>query len=106
MSPSDYRNLTFEGVQARIHGYRADVLAALRAHGPATTRELASFMRWDILRVRPRVTELYQLGFVVETTADETPTREGTYVALSDEEAMQRFRRQKFQSTNPQLQLL
>lgn len=106
MSPIDYRNATWEGIQNRLTGNRLAVLDALRQHGPCTTRSLAAAMDWDILNVRPRVTELFQLGFVADATADETPTREGTYVALSDEEALESFRTRKFQSINPQLTLL
>jgi len=106
MSPIDYRNATWDGIQNKIVGNRRAVLDALREHGPCTTRELAAAMDWDILNVRPRVTELVQIGFVVDATSDETPAREGTYMAFTDTEAFDFFRRQKFQSTNPQLQLL
>lgn len=103
MSPIDYRNITWDGIQNRITGNRAAVLAALRAHGPATTRELAAAMKWDILNVRPRVTELLQLGFV---ECLDRPGPEGHYLARSDEDAMADFRQKKFQLTTPQLQLL
>ena len=96
MNPVDFRNATWEGIQNRISGQREAVLRALRLCGPATTRALADFMRLEPLQVRPRITELFQLGFVVEVTDDETPAREGTYRALTDEEAFEQFRARKF----------
>lgn len=106
MTPIDYRNTTWDGLQNKIHGNRRAVLDALREYGPCTTRSLAKMMQWDILNVRPRVTELLQLGYADVWEAGPETAREGIYRAFSDEEAMQHFRQRKFQSTNPQLQLL
>lgn len=91
MKPIDYRNETFERLQERMNRNRRLVLDALRIHGPCTTRELAARMGWDILNVRPRVTELCQLGFAV--IDEDAPGRksEGTYRALSDAEALALF---------------
>ena len=112
MIPIDYRNATWDGIQNKIAGNRRAVLDALREYGPCTTRGLSQVMKWDILNVRPRVTELVQLGFAevwepdrVVHSADGSQ-REGIYRAFTDPEAFDYFRRQKFQSTNPQLQLL
>jgi len=103
MSPIDYRNITWDGIQNKIAGNRLAVLAALREHGPCTTRALAAAMHWDILHVRPRVTELLQLGFA---ECLDLSGHEGTYRAFTDLEAFQFFRARKFHHTNPQLQLL
>jgi DNA-binding MarR family transcriptional regulator len=107
MNPIDYRTTTWEAIAARITGDRATVLAALRHHGPCTTRQLATAMGWDILNVRPRVTELCQLGFadIFNEIRDPAPGREGTYLAISDQDAMEAFRHRKF-STTAQLHLL
>ena len=103
MTPVDYRNVTWDGIQNKIVGNRRAVLDALREHGPCTTRDLATAMEWDILNVRPRVTELVQIGFA---ECLDLAGHEGTYRAFTDPEAFQFFISRKFQSTNPQLQLL
>lgn len=103
MTPIDYRNITWDGIQNKIAGNRLAVLDALREHGPCTTRDLAAAMEWDILNVRPRVTELVQIGFA---ECLDIAGHEGTYRAFSDYDAMQLFRARKYKSTNPQLQLL
>lgn len=114
MTALDYRNLTWRALQDKVTGNRLVVLDALREHGPCTTRDLSAAMQWDILNVRPRVTELFQLGFVelcedaagVAGNPSHSSQREGTYRALSDLAATDLFRQRKHQSTNPQLQLL
>jgi len=91
MNPIDYRLDTWNAIQDRLNAKRRAVLAALQAHGPCTTRELAERMEWDILCVRPRVTELCQLGFA---EIDENAPRvghEGVYRALSEDEALATF---------------
>jgi predicted transcriptional regulator len=90
MIPIDFRQTTFQALQARLTGFRATVLEALREGGPATTRELAKRMSWDLLAVRPRITELFQMGFV---RCLDREGHEGTYEALSGAEARQHFQR-------------
>lgn len=110
MKPIDYRNATFADVQAHVAGDRATVLRALREYGPCTTRQLSKCMRWDILKVRPRVTELIQLGLAElwepDFTACQPSGREGLYRALSEEEAIAEFRRRKSPAASHQPQLL
>lgn len=65
MRPIDYRNATFAELQQHIAGDRERVLAAWQAHGPCTTEDLAQRSGLSILTLRPRTTELVQLGFVV-----------------------------------------
>jgi len=57
MKPIDYRNTTFDAIQAYLTGQRMRVYDGYRAHGPCTTRELASHIQISILSVRPRTTE-------------------------------------------------
>lgn len=99
MIPADYRNLTFAEIQGRITGKRLDVLNALRTHGAATTRGLAEAMRMDLLSVRPRLTELYQLGFV---RLLEREGHEGTYEALTGVEARAEFARRQAAAFGPE----
>lgn len=61
MKPADIRNLTFEAIEESLQGNRIAVWQAMHEHGPQTTRDLARMMGWDILNVRPRVTELVDL---------------------------------------------
>jgi len=97
MKPIDYRHETWERLQTRLHGQRLAALHAWRTHGPGTTRQVAQRSGLDLLTLRPRTTELYQLGLVAlvapaTTTATAThptpPTpHEGTYRALDPAEA-------------------
>lgn len=92
MKPVDIRNENWEGLRERVAGLRLIVWQALRQHGPCTTRALAAAAGIDILTVRPRVTELVQLGF-----ADLLEERggEGVYAAVREETARQRFEGRK-----------
>jgi predicted transcriptional regulator len=102
MKPVDFRHETFETIRARVVLDRAACLAALRACGPCTTRELARRMGRDILNVRPRVTELVQLGFVV---TEDAAGREGVYRALDDRLARQHIEHRIAATQSPQLDL-
>ena len=86
MQPIDHRNATFQDLQAKVTGNRLAVLDSLRRHGASTTRQLADAMGWEVLSVRPRLTELFQLGFV---RCLDREGHEGTYEALSGSEARQ-----------------
>jgi hypothetical protein len=92
MKPTDYRNETWDSLQARMKDSLCAVLTAWRTHGPGTTREVAARSGIDILTFRPRTTELHQLGFV---TLDDGSNgrREGVYRAFSDDEALAEFER-------------
>lgn len=90
MRPVDIRNEQWADIQRWLEGDRMNVHEALRSGGPATTRELAERMGFDLLSVRPRVTELFQLGLVRLARRD---GREGVYEAVSVEEARCRHER-------------
>lgn len=102
MSPIDYRNATFRDLHGRLVNLRASVYEALMEHGPCTTRELARACDIDLLTVRPRVTELVQLGFV--ECLDEHG-HEGRYRALTLAEAETLFAQRQRAALNPQLEL-
>lgn len=74
MRPIDYRNETFDRLRGEMHGLRETIYRAWLAHGPCTTRELAERAGLDILTLRPRTTELVQIGAV---TVDESRTEPG-----------------------------
>jgi hypothetical protein len=94
MRPIDYRNETFEMVRDRgLICERLNVYHAFLHHGPGTTREIARRSGIDILNLRPRATELYQLGFLklLESEDDTLRGSEGMYRALTMEEAHAKF---------------
>jgi DNA-binding transcriptional ArsR family regulator len=91
MRPIDYRNATWEELQSRVSGLRLSALAALQKHGPSTTRDLSEKSGMPILTLRPRISELVDLG-LVELASDRRGV-EGVYRALSFEEAQQLFAR-------------
>ncbi len=88
MNPEDFRNLTWLDIQSRLHGLRQIVYQKLIAAGPSTTRQLAQFAGLDLLTVRPRVTELCQIGLVEVVSRD---GHDGVYEAVSIETARERF---------------
>jgi len=104
MTPVDFRNETFAAVQGRISGQRAAVWSAWLKHGPCTTAELAERSGLSILTLRPRTTELCELGFVRLADA-QTTKGEGTYCAVSATEAAAHFHRRQIDALNPQTEL-
>lgn len=63
MKPIDLRNATWDELQSRITGDRAEVYFELsRSYHPLTARELSARMQRDLNDVAPRLTELCQLG--------------------------------------------
>ena len=90
MRPLDYRNATWESLQEKLEGQRLAALRAWRLHGPGTTRAVAQRAGVDLLSLRPRTTELYQLGLVVVVDPTERAS-EGIYRALTDAEAREYF---------------
>jgi len=64
MNPIDDRTATFDLIKDSLAGKRRIVYDALRTLGPQTTRGLAALARMELLTVRPRVTELIDLGLV------------------------------------------
>ena len=102
MNPVDFRNANWEEIQASLNGRRQRVYEALLTYGPGATRELAIHMREDILAVRPRVTELHQLGLA--KCIDDQPTREGHYLAIPIQKAKAEF--EQLKAGNPKQQEL
>lgn len=102
MLPIDHRNATFQDLQAKVTGNRLAVLEALKRHGAATTRELAHAMGWEVLSVRPRLTELFQLGFV---RCLDREHHEGTYEALTGSEARQLHAQRQAEALGTETQL-
>ncbi len=93
MNSVDFRDLTFADLKARgLEGLRGRVLAAWSLHGPCTTRALAEKSGLSILSLRPRTTELLELGLV--RLAEVQPVKgEGTYRAATEGEAFDHLKR-------------
>ncbi|MGC3991681.1 MAG: hypothetical protein QM796_18720 [Chthoniobacteraceae bacterium] len=64
MNPLSVRNEPTAPLRPRVQGFRRTVLEAWQLHGPCTTRELASRSGLELLTLRPRTTELLQLGLL------------------------------------------
>ncbi len=104
MKPLDFRLATFADLQERLQGQRAVVLRAWQEHGPYTTHGLAAASGISILSLRPRTTELFQLGFIC--LADEQPAKgEGVYRVRTDAELLTWWARQCEAATPPQTEL-
>ena len=85
MQPIDFRTATFDLLRERIAGVRWAVLSAWRQHGPCTTQQLAERSEISILSLRPRTTELFQLGFIC--LAEKQPEKsQGVYRVRTDAE--------------------
>ncbi len=87
MSPIDFRNATFASLRARVSRQRRQVYEAWLRHGPCTTSELSQRSGLHILSLRPRTTELVQLGFVC-LARHQPRAGEGVYRARTDAEVM------------------
>jgi len=99
MKPIDYRTATFQDIRGQLTLLRAKTWDALDLHGPCTTRELARDSGLDLLTVRPRVTELVQLGFA-ECVNEDQAGHEGIYKALTTAEAEALFERRKLEAAD------
>lgn len=108
MKPIDYRNTTWEALQETLTGRRLQVLDAWRIHGPGTTREVAARAGIDILTLRPRTTELLDLGLLDLVQVDETRTcrqAEGVYRARTADEARRIWEWRRLQTHQAELDL-
>lgn len=92
MKPIDLRNETWSDIMNRVDGDRCRVHLMLAKCGPCTVRELAAKNDQDVLSIAPRITELFELGFV-ELVGRKG--RRGIYKALSAEEAHTTFERRR-----------
>lgn len=104
MKAIDYRKATWDHVRAHLSGLRQQVYDAFVRYGAGTTREISSKAGISILTLRPRTTELVQLGFVEILGGDETG-REAIYVAVPVLTVQERFEWMKKQPRQVELPL-
>lgn len=103
MNPEAIRNANWGEIQAWVSGARRKVYEALRGLGPSTTQALANAMGMNLLTVRPRVTELVQVGLVELYDKD---GHEGVYVAVNESAAeLAHQRRRQVDATGKPAQL-
>jgi hypothetical protein len=62
---TEARGITWAGIQSRLTGMRARAYYAWRAFPGRTTEECAALSGMNLLTLRPRTTELLQMGLVV-----------------------------------------
>ncbi len=106
MQPIDFRDFTFGDLKARgLDGLRGRVLGAWGTHGPCTTRQLATLAGIDLLSLRPRTTELVELGLV--RLAEVQPVKgEGTYRASTETEAFAYYKDHQVLAATGQAELV
>ncbi len=97
MQAIDCRSETWESVMKRVEGIRKEVYRLLMIHGPCTTRVLAlKSGTLSVLTIRPRMTELCQLGLArCVGRHKDLLTSEGVYEAISTEQAEEAFNRRR-----------
>jgi len=89
MDNTDLRSPHFQEIRHTLKGKRLEVYNALVRVTSATPTELSSIMGWDKTSVRPRLTELVDMG-----RAAATGTRRNSqhvFIALQQEEQTQLF---------------
>lgn len=64
---TDLRHPHFAEIAPRLDGNRLAVYQALKAAGAATGSELAEFMGWPVLSIRPRLCELRKMQLAEPT---------------------------------------
>jgi hypothetical protein len=90
MKAIDYRNHTWEALRSRLSGLRMQVYTAFVHHGPGTTWQISDKSGISILTLRPRTTELLQLGFIEILEGSEN-SREAVYVSVPVDMVQDRF---------------
>ena len=108
MKPVDYRDANWMELRGRLQGARQQVYGLLQTHGPCTTRALAAAAGLDVCSVRPRITELVQLGLAEidgERAGRARSQGEGVYRAVALHVAEEAFAVRCREARTGQLQL-
>jgi hypothetical protein len=86
-TPAQIRDETFRNLQAGMTAKRREVLDAFRTFGPGTTWQVAQRRGISILTLRPRATDLLQMGLLELVGRNEEG---GIYQAVEMDEAVRR----------------
>jgi hypothetical protein len=93
LTPEQIRDANWAELKDQVAGDRERCWTSLMLWArPITTRQLAARMEMDLLTVRPRVTELVQLGFARCVGKD---GHEGLYEAVSLADAQAEHERRR-----------
>ena len=80
MTTAEIRNQKFRELQGQLRGIRARVYESLVCWGPTTTRRLAELSGIDLLTLRPRMSELLDVGLA--RLEGDVRGEEGVYAAV------------------------
>ena len=100
MKPIDLRNANFAAIRNDLEAGRKAVYTAWVTYGPGTTREVATKSGIDLLTLRPRTSDLCQLGLVEMQGADRGT--EGVYGVVTED----RWEAWRRDSLSSQMQLI
>jgi len=89
MTATDLRVPHFQEIRHTLTGKRLEVYNALARVVSATPTELAGVMGWDKTSVRPRLTELVDMGRAAATGARRNSQH--VFIAIHQEEQTQLF---------------
>lgn len=104
MKAIDFSRATFSEICDHIGPLRLQVWRGLQTNGPCTTSHLATALGMSILTVRPRVTELMQVG-LVKLTGAAREGREGVYAAMTPTEVREAQAARALAAAHPERQL-
>ncbi len=96
MTPAELRNLNFAQLRDSLAERRRDVYRAFCDHGPATTFELSEKCGIGILTVRPRSTELAELGLLCKAGERVENGKRVTVYAATDHKTWTEWRDKTF----------
>jgi len=89
MSATDLRLPHYQEIRHTLIGKRLEVYRALASAGASTPTELAGVMGWDKTSVRPRLTELVDMGRA--TTTGTRRDSQHVFCAIAKEEQSEFF---------------
>jgi hypothetical protein len=89
MSATDLRLPHYQEIRHTLIGKRLEVYRALASAGASTPTELAGVMGWDKTSVRPRLTELVDMGRA--TTTGTRRDSQHVFFAITEQKQSQLF---------------
>lgn len=96
MNPAALRNTNFESLRASLADRCADVYRAFTEHGPCSTAQLAERTGIGLLSLRPRTTDLHDLGLLCAAGERMENGKRATIYAVTDRATWQQWRAENF----------